>query len=190
MHLSTTKDTLATTVVGLNERSPFPILIHLSNYLSNYLWNTILWSNAFRHVHLTTPEQTVATCWQTPPDTLVIRDKGIICYNYESIILIKRSYFNDFLCLLIPAETEYRENWIMKLPGGTDRCQKEIKFRRQMLHDLMNSDISIQAVVPIAILSADEIRKHREVFHLHFSTEWKATKAKDVMRGEYMEIVT
>lgn len=57
----------------------------------------------------------------------------------------------------------------MKLPGGNDQCQKEIKFRRQMLHDFMNSDISIQALAPIAILSPDEIRKRREVFNLHFS---------------------
>ncbi len=59
-----------------------------------------------------------------------------------------------------------------------------------MLHDFMNSDISIQALAPIAILSPDEIRKRREVFHLHFSAEWNATRVKDVMRGEHMEIVT
>ncbi len=40
-----------------------------------------------------------------------------------------------------------------------------------MLHDLMNSDISIEALAPIAILSPDEIRKRREVFNLHFSAE-------------------
>ncbi len=78
----------------------------------------------------------------------------------------------------------------MKLPGGTDQCQEEIQFRRQMLHDLMNSDLSIEALAPIAILSPDEIRKRREVFNLHFSAEWKATRVKDAMRGERMEILT
>ncbi len=76
----------------------------------------------------------------------------------------------------------------MKLPGGTDQCQEEIQFRRQMLHDLMNSDLSIEALAPIAILSPDEIRKRREVFNLHFSAEWKATRVKDAMRGERMEM--
>lgn len=58
----------------------------------------------------------------------------------------------------------------MKLSGGTDQCQKEIKFRRQTLHDLMNTDIFTQALAPTAIISPAETGKHRS-FHLHFSTE-------------------